>query len=94
PVDAAGFQVTGEDGAALVVYRGDTRSGTQETAYHEYAHLLTLRPLGPAPLWLHEGVAIALSTFDVRDGLARLGAPHPVYTRYVRAAGPLPVADL
>lgn len=94
PIEASGFHVAGEGGAALVVYRGDTRSGTQETAFHEYTHLLTLRPLGPVPLWLHEGVAIALSTFEVRDGQARLGAPHPVYTRYVRAAGPLPVADL
>lgn len=93
-VDAPGFHVTGEGGAALVFHREDTRSGTLETAFHEYTHLLTHRTLGPAPLWLHEGVAVALSTFEVRDGLAKIGAPHPLYGRQVKAFGPLPVADL
>ncbi|MFN0067623.1 MAG: hypothetical protein ACKVYV_08310 [Limisphaerales bacterium] len=93
-IDAAGFHVAGEGGASLVFHRGDTRSGTLETAFHEYTHLLTQRALGPAPLWLHEGVAIALSTFEVSDGLAKIGRPHPVYGRQVQAFGALPVADL
>jgi tetratricopeptide (TPR) repeat protein len=91
---ADGFHTVGEGGAALAFHREDTRAGTIETAYHEYTHLLTQRAFAGAPLWLHEGVAVALSTFETRGERATIGRVHEHSARLAATGGLLPLAGL
>jgi tetratricopeptide (TPR) repeat protein len=71
---------------------GDT--ATRETIYHEAVHWFATANDKPQPLWFAEGLAEALSTFEVVDGKGRWGRPIEENVRDLAQRGLLPMEQL
>lgn len=62
-----------------LVLWGDLVESRRRTFQHELAHHVFHRVLGPAPAWLHEGLAEYYETMQIEDGAVILGAPQVKY---------------
>ncbi len=54
---------------------------TYALAFHEYVHLLVKNSFERAPLWFNEGLAEFYSTFEIKDGNARVKLGEPIKSR-------------
>jgi tetratricopeptide (TPR) repeat protein len=70
---------------------GDAR--TRGVIYHEAVHWFMAAGDTSVPLWFQEGLAEALSTFNVRSGKARWGEAIEPYVAYLRYAGLTPMDE-
>jgi tetratricopeptide (TPR) repeat protein len=105
PRDFAPYQNRTESGQANVAgFFANTGSwsviglaGRRRTAetrlivYHEAAHWFASASDVELPLWLEEGLAEVLSTFEVASGKGRWGTPPPGYVDHLNYIGLLPM---
>jgi tetratricopeptide (TPR) repeat protein len=66
-----------------LVLWGDLIEERRRVFQHELAHHVFHLAIGPAPAWVHEGLAEYYETFRVDDGAAFVGIPNPSYDFYL-----------
>jgi len=66
-----------------MVLWGDLVDARRMVFQHELAHHVFYRVLGPAPVWVHEGLAEYYSTMQIGDGAVTLGVPNPKFDFYL-----------
>lgn len=94
PRAISGLHVADPLDDALALNRQARGTRTMQVLFHEYTHLLTARPFRHAPVWLHEGVAEAFSTFTGEDDQFDIGIALTNHVRFLQQQGPVPVAQL
>ncbi|MBK9139371.1 MAG: hypothetical protein IPM17_11530 [Verrucomicrobia bacterium] len=92
--DLGGFHVTDGFTHALVVRLLPDLARTREVMFHEYTHLLTSRLFQRVPVWMNEGLAEVLSTFQVGNRQFVIGGPKPGRIRALESDGVMPVGEL
>ena len=91
--DVDGF--FGDNGSWSVIGLAGSGSNnrTRGVVYHEAVHWFMSASDGSSPLWFSEGLAEALSTFNVRDGKGRWGEAIDPYVEYLRYVGFQPIDE-
>lgn len=90
---AAFFGNTG-DWSIVGMPRGGRDEATGQTLYHEAVHWLTAASDDAPPRWFAEGLAEALSTFEVVDGQGRWGNVVEENVAVLRRDGVPPIGEL
>ncbi len=75
PISLSGFFKRSSDENLIVLALTGTNSGSLDTIYHEYTHLLLRRNDLIWPVWLQEGMAEMYSTFEATGRGVRFGKP-------------------
>ncbi len=94
PVSLAGFFKRGSDENLIVLTLSGTNSGSMQTIFHEYTHLLLRQNDRVWPLWLQEGMAEIYSTFDAGGRQVRFGLPIEHHLHFLAENSLLPLKDL
>ena len=94
PSIVSGFHTEDPMDYALALGRQERGSTTMRVLFHEYTHLLTARQFRHLPVWAHEGVAEAFSTFEADDDRFDIGVALTNHVFLLRQNPPLPVERL
>jgi tetratricopeptide (TPR) repeat protein len=94
PANLAGFFKRSSDENLIVLALSGTNSGSMQTIFHEYTHLLFRRNDRIWPLWLQEGMAEMYSTFEANGRNVRIGAPLPHHLRFLAHSELMPLKEL
>jgi tetratricopeptide (TPR) repeat protein len=95
PSNLSGFFHRGSDENLIVLGLTDSGTGSLDTIFHEYAHLLLRRNQQFWPMWLNEGMADIYATFEVTgDHSVSIGKPRAMYLRVLSDAPLLPLSSL
>ncbi len=94
PRAVTGFHVGDPLGHALAISRQGRTDSTMRVLFHEYTHLLTARQFRNAPVWAHEGIAEAFSTFASDGDQYDIGIAVTNHVRVLQRTPPAPVASL
>ncbi len=90
----AGFFGSTGDWCVIGMPGGGRDDDTRQTIYHEAVHWFATATDTPQPLWFAEGIAEALSTFEIVDGKGRWGQAIEDNVAYLSGDGLLPMEDL
>jgi tetratricopeptide (TPR) repeat protein len=94
PVSLAGFFKRSSDENLIVLTLSGTNSGSMQTIFHEYTHLLLRQNDRIWPLWLQEGMAEIYSTFDAAGHQVCFGLPIEHHLRFLTENSLLPLKEL
>ena len=94
PISLAGFFKRGSDENLIVLALSGTNSGSMQTIFHEYTHLLLRQNDRIWPLWLQEGMAEIYSTFDASGHQVWFGLPIEHHLRFLAENSLLPLKEL
>jgi len=95
PASLGGFFRRGSDENLIVLSLANGGTGSLETIFHEYTHLLLRHNERFWPLWLKEGMADIYGTFEVTgERSARIGRPMPRYLKLLTTQPLLPLSQL
>ncbi len=70
-----GYFGSGEFANHVAIVSNQYSTDVSAIIYHEYLHFVVNTNLPGLPLWLNEGLAEFYSSFDVEDGIAKIGYP-------------------
>jgi len=92
--DLGGLSFHDRDGDTLLIQGDQWMHSVGPEVYHELTHTFTFNSSGTLPLWFTEGVAEFYSTFDVVRGQVKIGLPPEGHTKWLRARGLKPLANV
>ena len=94
PANLAGFFKQNSDENLIVLALSGTNSGSLDTIFHEYNHLLMRHNNRAWPLWLQEGMAEVYSTFEAMGHTVRIGEPIRHHLRLLAKSPLMPLKEL
>jgi tetratricopeptide (TPR) repeat protein len=92
--DLAGLSFHDRDGDTLLINGDQWQHSVGPEVYHELTHTFTFHSSAALPLWFTEGIAEFYSTFDVVRGQVKIGYPPEGHTKWLRARGLKPLANV
>lgn len=95
PIAIAGYFSTG-DGPNYISLNAEQDTVAFGVVFHEYAHALLANAVGPAPLWVNEGLAGFYQTFESQNGGKTIvvGVPIPDHLRLLQSTPLMPLEEL
>lgn len=94
PMSLAGFFKRSSDENLIVLALSGANSGSMQTIFHEYTHLLLRQNDRIWPLWLQEGMAEIYSTFDAAGHQVCFGLPIENHLHFLAENSLLPLNEL
>ncbi len=94
PLEMAGFFQRRESWSVAALSGASSPEEIRRTIFHEGVHWFMSGSSRPAPVWVEEGVAEVLSTFEMEGGQLHLGHLLPWHVLFLRDHGPMPLDQL
>lgn len=94
PARVAGYFVRAPGRNTIAVAIEGARDDVRPVIFHEAVHWHLSAAGRELPRWMEEGLAEVLGTFSISGKVFEIGAPRPEYIRFIKAAKPLPIAEM